>query len=271
MSLLRGPVLVSVAGFDPSAGAGVLLDLGVFRALGFRGAAVLSALTVQDSERVRAVRPLPAAYVLSQFRTLARDVPVVGVKVGMLGSGSNLGAAARILAAASGLPRVVDPVLRASSGAWLLERSAVPNFLPAVRGRLSLLTPNLSEASALSGLRIRSVEDMERAARRLAERALAPCLVKGGHLPGRPVNVLFDGRRIVRFVSPRIDRPTRGTGCFFSSAVLALLARGLSVEAACRRATRLAGEAIRTSAAVGRGRRQIEPRAGRAGSGPRTR
>jgi len=253
-------VLVSVAGFDPSAGAGVLLDLSVFRSLGFRGAAVLTALTVQDTRKVREVRSLPSRFVLSQYETLSRDVPIAGVKVGMLGSGANLKAAAGILAAASGLPRVVDPVLRSSSGVRLLDKHAVRAFLPVLEGRLSLLTPNIEEAALLSGLKIETVRDMETAARRLAERVLAPCLIKGGHLRGHPVNVLFDGAKTHLFDSPRIAHPSvHGTGCYFSSAVLARLAGGFSLVSACRQATRLTREAIRTSAAVGRGRWLMDP------------
>ncbi len=255
----RKGILVSVAGFDPSAGAGVLLDLSVFRSLGFRGTAVLTALTVQDTRKVREVRSLPSRFVLSQYETLSRDVPIAGVKVGMLGSGANLKAAAGILAAASGLPRVVDPVLRSSSGVRLLDKRAVRVFLPVLEGRLSLLTPNIEEAALLSGLKIATVRDMETAARRLAERILAPCLIKGGHLRGHPVNVLFDGAKTHLFDSPRIARPVHGTGCYFSSAVLARLAGGFSLVSACRQATRLTREAIRTSKAVGRGRWLMDP------------
>lgn len=247
-------VLVSIAGFDPSAGAGVLLDIGVFRARGFRGMAVLTGLAVQDTRRVHRVLALPPRFVLSQYRTLAEDVPLSGIKVGMLGSRANLRAAARILADASGLPRVVDPVLRSSSGARLLDRDAVPAFLPALRGRLSVLTPNIDEASILAGLTIASIEDMETAARRLADGILAPCLVKGGHLAGGLVNVLFDGARTRIYPSPRIPRRVHGTGCCFSSALLASLAGGASLDFACRQATRFTRDAIRNAAAVGRGR-----------------
>lgn len=256
----RKGVLVSIAGFDPSAGAGVLLDLSVFRSLGFRGTAVLTALTVQDTRKVIEVRSLASRFVLSQYETLSRDVPIAGVKVGMLGSGANLKAAAYILAAASGLPRVVDPVLRSSSGVRLLDKNAVRAFLPVLEGRLSLLTPNIEEAALLCGLKIASVRDMETAARRLAERILAPCLIKGGHLRGHPVNVLFDGAKTHLFDSPRIARSVHGTGCYFSSAVLARLAGGFSLVSACRQATRLTREAIRTSKAVGRGRWLMDPR-----------
>jgi hydroxymethylpyrimidine/phosphomethylpyrimidine kinase len=247
-------VLVSVAGFDPSGGAGVLLDLRVFQARGFRGMAVLTGLTVQDTRGVFSVRPLPAPFVLSQFRALAADVAIAGVKVGMLGSRANLAAAARILEDAAGSPRVVDPVLRSTSGADLLAREAVPGFLRAVRGRLSVLTPNISEASRLTKLRVGSVEEMAAAARRLAEAILAPCLVTGGHLEGGPVNVLFDGARTRLYASPRLPGRVHGTGCYFSSALLAALAGGADLDAACRRATRLTRDAFRRAETVGRGR-----------------
>jgi len=255
-------VLVSVAGFDPSGGAGVLLDLSVFRARGFHGMAVLTGLTVQNTRGVLAVKPLPARFVLSQYRALAGDVRVAGVKVGMLASKANLGAAARILDDASGSPRVVDPVLFSSSGAPLLARDAVPVFLRALRGRLSVLTPNIDEAARLAGLKIGSVKSMEAAARRLAEMILAPCLIKGGDLRGEPVNVLFDGARTRHYPSPRLPRRVHGTGCFFSSALLAALAGGAGLDAASRLATRLTHTAIRKARPVGRGRLLLDARRG---------
>jgi hydroxymethylpyrimidine kinase/phosphomethylpyrimidine kinase len=231
--------------------------MSAFRALGFRGMAVLTGLTVQDTRGVLAVRPLPSRFVISQFRALAADVRLAGVKVGMVGSKANLAAAARILDDAPGSPRVVDPVLRSSSGALLLESAAVSGYLRAVRGRLTVLTPNIPEAVRLSGLAIRSVEDMEAAARRLAERILAPCLIKGGHLADGPVNILFDGVRAHAFASPRLPFSVRGTGCYFSSVLLAALARGAGLVAACRQATRLTRNAMRRAERIGRGRLMI--------------
>lgn len=256
------PALVSVAGFDPSGGAGVLLDIGVFRARGFRGLAVLTGLTVQNTRGVRAVRPLPAAFVLSQYEALAEDIPIAGVKVGMLATAANVKAAARILEKAAGRPRVVDPVLRSSSGAALLAPGAVAGYLRAFRGRLSVLTPNLDEAARLSGLAVAAVEDMETAARRISDALCAPCLVKGGHLDGDPVDVLFDGVRTRLFASRRSPGRAHGTGCFFSSALLAELASGAPLNDACRAAGRLTREAIRTAKPAGRGMRLLDPTPG---------
>ncbi|MBN2206054.1 MAG: hydroxymethylpyrimidine/phosphomethylpyrimidine kinase, partial [Candidatus Aminicenantes bacterium] len=247
----------------PSGGAGVLLDLGVFRARGFRGAAVLTGLTVQNTRGVLAVRPLPARFVLSQYRALAEDVRIAGVKVGMLATAANVKAAARILDQVAGRPRVVDPVLRSSSGAPLLSSAALAGYLRAFRGRLSVLTPNIDEAARLAGVRIASVEDMAEAARRLSDALSAPCLVKGGHLDGDPVDVLFDGARTRLYPSRRLAGRVHGTGCYFSSVLLAELAAGAPLDAACGRAARLTRGAIRDARPVGRGRLLLD--AGRSG------
>ncbi len=128
-----------------------MLDLRVFERLGHRGFGVLTAVTAQDAARVAGVYPVTAKAVDGQFRRLAEGLPVGGIKVGMLATGANLGAAARILEKQAGRPRIVDPVLRSSSGALLLERRAWPRLLDAFAGRADLITPNLDEADILRG------------------------------------------------------------------------------------------------------------------------
>jgi hydroxymethylpyrimidine/phosphomethylpyrimidine kinase len=251
--------LYSVAGFDPSGGAGVLLDLAVFRSLGFRGAAVLTALTVQDSAAVHAVRPVPAAFIRRQWDALRADLPAAGIKVGMSGSPAGLAEISRGLALHPSVPRVVDPILRATSGAPLAGRVSRTRLADALRGRLTLLTPNLEEAAFLVGKRIASSASMEEAARRLSDRLECACLVKGGHLPGAAIDVLFDGSRLHRFRHPRLDRDAHGTGCFLSASILARLARGESLAEACGEAILETGRAIRRSVRPGRGRRLLAP------------
>ena len=246
--------LLSIAGFDPSGGAGVLLDISVFEGLGFRGFGVLTSVTAQNPGGVASVRHLPARVVAGQHRSLAEAFNIAGIKVGMLGTSANLAAAARILAGNPHVPRVVDPVLRSSSGAVLLEKKAWPRLLPLFRKRASLITPNLDEASALAGCRVRTVEDMKAAARKIHRTSLVPCLVKGGHLPGGPVDVLFDGKGFRTFERPRVRRDVHGTGCFLSSAILAFLARGRPLEEACGRGIEWTSRAIRTAVPSGCGR-----------------
>lgn len=254
--------LLSIAGYDPSGGAGALLDVQVFEALGFHGAAVLTALTIQNTVAVRRVVPIPARTVSEQYRALAGDMKLSGIKVGMLGSRTIVPVLARILAANAGIPRVVDPVLRASSGALLFEERGISAFLRAVRSRASLLTPNIDEAAILSGRPVRTPKDMTEAAKAIYERTEVPCLVKGGHLQKSAVNILFDGRRTAVFGHEKLARDVHGTGCFLSSAILGHLARGRSLEKACGLAAEMVHTAILESIRPGKGRRLLGPAEG---------
>lgn len=247
--------LLSVAGFDPSAGAGALLDVGVFNRFGFHGAAVLTSVTAQNTAGVSRARALPAAFIRRQFDSLAADLRISGVKFGMLGGAGPVGVMESILDRLEHVPRVVDPVFRSSSGYPLFPPGSIPAFLNAVRNRASLLTPNLDEAELITGLRPEDLDGLKAAARRVREMTGVACLIKGGHLAGRPADVLFDGKRFSVFRHPRIRGEFRGTGCFLSAAILALLAGGLPLEGACRRAVEATVEALATTAAVGRGRR----------------
>jgi hydroxymethylpyrimidine/phosphomethylpyrimidine kinase len=246
--------LLTIAGFDPTAGAGVLLDLKVFAAFGFHGTAALTAVTVQDTKRVRRIVPLPARLMKDQVSVLARDIDLVGLKVGMAGSRENLAAIAGILGAARGIPKVVDPVFRSSSGAGLLDPAAVPEFLAAIRGKASLVTPNLDEGGRLVGRRLSDVAGMKRAAEEIYGLGRMPCLIKGGHLEGDPVDLLYDGRSFTLFGRRRLRKEMHGTGCLLSAAILAGLAKGRSLSRACEQASEFVEQAIRASSRVGRGR-----------------
>ncbi len=251
----QSAVLVSIAGHDPTGGAGVLLDLRVFESLGFRGAAVVTAVTAQSTVGVRASLALPSAIIKKQFEVLAGDLAIAGVKVGMLGSRANLRAVAGLLGRSDAVPRVVDPVFRATSGAWLLDKRATGSFLDAMRGRASLITPNLTEASLLAGRALRSVSQMKAASLGVFEKYGIPCLIKGGRFSGRVVDVLYDGREHALFVHAPARRDVHGTGCFLSSAILGFLARGRTLHEACHLAIELTSEARRQAVQVGRGRR----------------
>jgi hydroxymethylpyrimidine/phosphomethylpyrimidine kinase len=259
MSRIKRPLL-SIAGYDPTGGAGVLLDAAVFRRFGFPGMAIITAVTVQNTQGVRAVSCLRVPSLWSQYRALAQDVPLGGIKVGMLGCGGNVSTAARILKANQLVPRVLDPVLRSSSGKRLLPKEDVSRLAQKLRGRLSVLTPNLDEARALAGGLADGPEGMSVAAERIAAAFGAPCVVKGGHLARTAVNILYDGRRSYIFEREKLWRDVHGTGCFFSSALLSLLASGDPLVEAVRRATDLTHEAIRNAIGPGRGRLVISPR-----------
>jgi hydroxymethylpyrimidine/phosphomethylpyrimidine kinase len=246
--------LLSIAGFDPSGGAGLGLDIQVFRYLGFSGSGILTSVTAQNAAKLKKAFHLPPGLVRSQYEALAEGMRFGGIKTGMTGTLENLAAVARILAANPSIPRVVDPIFRSSSGATLLEKRAVPRFLGLVKGQASLITPNLDEASALTGLRIRSVEDMKEAALRIHRSGLVPCLVKGGHLRGEAVDVLFDGSEFVVFRHERLAKRVHGTGCFLSAAILGYLAGGRDLEEACRHAIGLTIQAILKASPAGKAR-----------------
>jgi len=246
--------LLSIAGYDPSGGAGAGLDIRVFARLGFRGFGVLTAVTAQNAAGVKKVFPLPAGLVRSQYLALAEETPLAGIKIGMAGTSENLAAAAGILAANPSLPKVVDPVFRSSSGARLLEPRAVRRFLEILGGNATLITPNLDEAAALTGRRVETIEGMKDAARTIFQAGSIPCLLKGGHLSGAAADVLFDGKACTVFRHARVAGEVHGTGCFLSAAILGFLAEGLDLGPACRRAIRMTIEAVRRARPVGKAR-----------------
>jgi len=239
--------LISIAGWDPSAGAGVLLDLRVFERLGQRGFGVLTAVTAQGPVRVDGVFPMPARAVAAQFESLTGGLDVGGIKVGMLATSANLKVVARILEKHARLPRVVDPVLRSSSGALLLERKAWSHFLGTFEGKASLITPNLAEAAALTGRPVRNVVEMRAAAEKIHLQSGIPCLVKGGHLEGQAVDILFDGNAFAAFAHEKLPRNVHGTGCYLSSAILCYLAEGRPLKEACGLGIFRVGRAIRAA------------------------
>jgi hydroxymethylpyrimidine/phosphomethylpyrimidine kinase len=222
------PNVLSIAGVDPSGGAGVLADLKAFSALGAYGTGVVTALTAQNTRSVDGVHIVPPEFVAAQVDTLLADVRIDAVKIGMLGSPEVVEAVARRLAA-HGVPRIVlDPVMVAKSGDRLRAAEAVDALRRLLVPMASVLTPNLPEAADLLGEAEPAGPGAMRAmARRLL--ALGPGIVvlKGGHLPGETVvDVIDDGTRVAELAAARIaTRNTHGTGCTLSAAIAALLPR----------------------------------------------
>lgn len=257
-------VALSVAGSDPTGGAGLQLDLQVFRALGVHGCAVPTALTVQDTSQVRSVLPLFPNVVTEQLRTLLRDVPPHAVKLGMLASDDVLRAVDFALDVLRGLPvpLVIDPVLHASSGKELLQRRAIPGLRTLV-GRAALVTPNLAEAETLCERDVSTRAGIESAARQLvAELGAGAALVKGGHRSGDADDCLAlkgDAGVEVRWLAgeriPGDD--VHGTGCALSAAIAARLARGDGLPAAVDAARAFVRAGIANAHAIGGGRRVL--------------
>lgn len=246
-------VLLSIAGFDPTGGAGLLLDIRVFNSLGWNGMGIATAVTAQNTREVSDVFCVSRSSLTRQYQALKDDVNIAGIKIGMLGCKKHLAAVRRILDENAGLPVVEDMVLKSSSGFWLFEESSLEAYLRLVKGRVSVITPNIPEAVMLLDKNITSLPDMEEAAVELHRRSGAACLLKGGHLSGRKVDILFDGLKIHRFPHPEIRKNVHGTGCFLSSALLAGLASGHPLHEAAGTAISRTLAAIKKSEAVGKG------------------
>src|SRR3954470_3010461 len=251
-------IAVTIAGSDPSGGAGVQADLKTFSALGVYGASVITALTAQNTRGVQGIHDVPPAFIARQIDSVFSDLAVGAVKIGMLSR------PAAIEAVADGLARygietvVLDPVMVATSGDRLLAPEATETLRRALIPKALVVTPNLPEAAALLG---EPVAADEAAMRGQAERILAlgprAVLVKGGHAEGHEsVDILIDAGRVQRFAAPRIaTRNTHGTGCTLSSAIAAGLAKGFALPEAVAAAKLYVSAAIEASGrlAVGRG------------------
>lgn len=249
----RSPIqhhnVLSIAGSDPSGGAGILADIKAFSALGAYGTAVLTALTAQNTRGVTGVHAVPAEFVRAQLDTLLVDVRIAAIKVGMLANAALVGVVAERLSSL-GVPLVVDPVMIAKSGDRLLDAEAADALRSLVLPLATVLTPNLPEAGVLLGRAApANVEEMRRAAADL--HALGPryVLVKGGHLTGaESPDILFDGRQLTELRATRVaTRNTHGTGCTLSAAIAALLPQRPDVPAAIRDAKAYVSAALQAS------------------------
>ncbi len=247
------PVALTIAGSDPSGGAGLQADLKTFHRFGVYGEAVVTLLTVQNSMRVSRVEVMPPDLVLEQLQAVLEDIPPAAAKTGALGSAAVVRAVARA-AATFAFPLVVDPVMISKHGAPLVSEDAIRAIREELVPVAALITPNLPEAEALVGTTIRSDEDMRRAACAMHSLGARAVLIKGGHREGEAADMLFDGSQWREFSGPRIaTRHTHGTGCTYSAAITAGLARGFALPEAVGRARRFIQEAIRTHPGLGRG------------------
>ncbi|MEX0960731.1 MAG: bifunctional hydroxymethylpyrimidine kinase/phosphomethylpyrimidine kinase [Burkholderiales bacterium] len=252
MEIKRIPNVLTIAGVDPSGGAGILADVKAMSALGAYACAVVTALTAQNTRAVTGIHPVPPEFVREQIDTLFADVTVDAVKVGMVGQGPVIKSVAERLA--HWRPRfiVLDPVMVAKSGDALLERDAVGVLRESLLPLATVITPNLPEAGVLLDRRPpENPGEMHKAAEAL--RRLLPdggerwVYLKGGHLgSGAALDLLFDGARMIELSAQRVEtRNTHGTGCTFSSALAALLPQAAGVPDAAARAKAYLTEALR--------------------------
>jgi hydroxymethylpyrimidine/phosphomethylpyrimidine kinase len=247
------PKALTIAGSDSGGGAGIQADLKTFSAFRVFGMSVLTAITAQNSVGVQGVLNLPPDFVGKQIDSVLSDFGADAVKVGMLSTAPIIGAVAGRLAARRE-PIVLDPVMIAKSGDPLLEPDARAALIKEMLPLAQVVTPNLHEAGALAGMTVETEAEMEEAARRILRLGPRNVVVKGGHLPDNATDILWNGRELTRFTAPRLaSAGTHGTGCTFSAAIAAGLARGYALGDAIREAKAYVTAAIREGFQAGRG------------------
>jgi len=248
------PHAMTIAGSDSGAGAGIQADLKTFAALGVYGTSVLTAVTAQNTVEVAAIAEVPEEVVIAQIDGVFEDIGATAVKTGMLSGKTIIQNVADRLEAWGPRWLVVDPVMMSKGGAPLLQRDAMGALKRDLLPFASIITPNIPEAEILSGIKIATGDDAREAARKI--HALGPrwVIVKGGHLDGPAVDLVFDGETFTPVEGERIQTTnTHGTGCTFSAAIVALLAHGLEPLDAIRLAKRYIEAALRDSYAIGEG------------------
>lgn len=252
-------VALTIAGSDSTAGAGVQADLKTFAAFGVYGTSAVTAVTAQSTTGVVEVFPLPPNIVRAQIEQIFDDIDVAAVKTGMLATAHIVNTVADAIQRFSPLKLVVDPVITSSSGAALLSEDGVSVVKNRLLPLATVVTPNVSEAAALSGMAVRSLADAQEAAKRIADLGARAVLVKGGHLPGpHAVDLLLHSGTFTEFSAVRSPfERIHGTGCTFASAIAASLALDDDLAAAVGRAKEYITAAIEQSTKVGKGARVL--------------
>ena len=241
------PIALTIAGSDSSAGAGIQADLKTFSALGVYGLSAVTCVVAEIPSKVSRIEPVSVEMIREQVDVLAKNFPIGAIKTGLLCSAAIISAVAKsIVDLKRKIPVVVDPVITATGGDPLLERSAIETYQRELFPLATLITPNLDEAAQLLGEKIADRKSMERAGAELARKFKTAILLKGGHLSGDDaVDLLFANGKVIDFVAPFVrDVATHGTGCTYSAAITAGLASGKSLEDSIARAKKFVSACI---------------------------
>ncbi|HEY2647072.1 MAG TPA: bifunctional hydroxymethylpyrimidine kinase/phosphomethylpyrimidine kinase [Candidatus Acidoferrales bacterium] len=248
------PIVMTIAGFDPSAGAGVAADLKTFAAHNCYGVAAITALTVQSTQGVKSVHDTPAAELRAQLDALLEDIKISAIKIGMLGHRGNAVIVGEFLDRAGVANVVLDPVMKSTSGETdLVDAGGIKYISEELLKRATVVTPNIAEAEILTGIPIKDPAAMEAAARKLVERGARAVVVKGGHME-KAIDILFDGTEVLRFGGDHIkSENTHGSGCTFASSIAAQLACGRPLREAVLLAKAYVTKAIERGYPIGKG------------------
>jgi len=221
--------LLSIAGFDASSGAGIVRDADTFFSCGFHAITVPTCTVVQGPGGVKRIEPSPEELFRDTLDTATAGVAIKGVKIGVLCNESHVKATSRALARRKGIPVILDPVFAAKNGISLISDGGRAACIGSLFTKVTVVTPNADEASFITGRKIRTVKAAQKAAERIHSLGPRAVVVKGGHIEGDPVDVLFDGREFVLYKKKRVPRSIHGTGCSFSSTLTCFLALGYSL------------------------------------------
>lgn len=248
--------VLTIAGSDPSGGAGVQADLKTFADLNVQGISAITAITAQNDDEVLAIHPTPADVLTQQLSTACNGREIGAIKIGMVATRANARAIGWFLKRIHASHVVIDPVLHSSSGTSLLDADAFTFYKHQFLPLATVITPNLAEAGALAGMQVANLETMQTAAQTIYREMVSSggkktiaILVKGGHLADSAIDVLFDGEKFHTFPAERIPgKSPRGTGCRFSSAIAAYLSKGEPLLIAAKHAKEYLAEYIRNTA-----------------------
>jgi hydroxymethylpyrimidine/phosphomethylpyrimidine kinase len=259
---MKIPRVLIIAGSDSGGGAGIQADLKTVSALGAFGMTAITALTAQNTTGVYGVREIEPNFVVAQIEACVNDIGCDAVKTGMLSSSEIINAVAAEILERKLKPLVVDPVMIAKSGAPLLNPDSVASLKTKLLPLATVVTPNLHEAAALTGLDIKTLVQMKEAARAIHDLGPENVVVKGGHLEGVAADILYDGHEFIEFRAERIDtKDTHGTGCIFASAIAANLAHKKTPRESVAAAKDFISDAIRSGLGIGKGYGPANPMA----------
>ncbi len=254
--------ILTIAGSDSGGGAGIQADLKAITLLGGYGMSVLTALTAQNTVGVQGIHEIPARFVEKQIDSVLSDIGADAIKTGMLVNQEIIEVVSKKIRQYKVKKVVVDPVMVSKSGSSLLRKGAQDAFVRKLIPLAWVITPNLTEASALTGLKVNSLEGMKEAARLIHKLGAKHVVVKGGHLKGMPVDLLYDGTNYSEVKGPRIEsKNTHGTGCTFASVIATFLAKGDRVDEAVRKAKTFITMAIQSGLSLGKGTGPVNPSA----------
>lgn len=254
--------LLSIAGFDPTSGAGIQADLKTFSRLGAYGLTVVTAITIQDSKGVKSILPINKRFLTGQLYCLANDLDIKGIKIGMIYSKSSVEAICDFLDDRPIKPIIYDPVLKASSGYLLMKKDAVKIVIERLIPMTTVVTPNIREAETLSGVVINSVESLKQSAIAIYKLGAKYVVITGGHfdeIDGKDITLetVYDGKEFVFIKGEKFHGEYHGTGCIFASALTCYITQGVDIVKSVKKAKTFVHNAIKNSKQIGKGMRLL--------------